>query len=92
MSSRLGDDGRVSAQDPPVTTRAAANPRVRLLAAIAVLVWIAYRWADRLVALLGPSRARVVGRIAAFLLLCIGTQIVVTGATDIIQGIVAQAR
>jgi multiple antibiotic resistance protein len=60
--------------------------------AIAVLVWIAYRWADRLVALLGPSRARVVGRIAAFLLLCIGTQIVVTGATDIIHGIVAQAR
>jgi signal peptidase II len=32
------DDEGVSAQDRPVTTRAAANPRVRLLAGIAVLV------------------------------------------------------
>lgn len=56
--------------------------------AMAALVWVGYRWADRIVALLGPSRARVVGRIAAFLLLCIGTQIVVTGATDVIRGIV----
>jgi multiple antibiotic resistance protein len=58
--------------------------------AIALLVWLAYRWADRLVALLGPSRARVVARIAAFLLLCIGTQIVLTGATDVARGILAR--
>jgi multiple antibiotic resistance protein len=58
--------------------------------AIALLVWLAYRWADRLVALLGPSRARVVTRIAAFLLLCIGTQIVLTGATDVVRGFLAR--
>ncbi len=52
---------------------------------VAVMVWIAYSSADRLVALLGQARARVVGRLASFLLLCIGTQITLNGVTDALR-------
>ena len=50
----------------------------------ALIVWLAYRWADAIVALLGQTRARVVTRIAAFLLLCIGTQILLNGVQDVL--------
>lgn len=50
----------------------------------ALIVWLAYRWADAIVALLGQARVRVVTRIAAFLLLCIGTQILLNGVQDVL--------
>lgn len=46
---------------------------------IATIVWLAYAAADRLGAVLGPSGRRVVARLAAFLLLGIGVQILLTG-------------
>jgi multiple antibiotic resistance protein len=52
-------------------------------AAIAVLVWTLYAAADRLLARLGEAGARVVSRMAAFLLLCIGVQILSTGAESL---------
>lgn len=52
---------------------------------IAVIVWVAYSWADRIVDFLGPARARVVARLSAFLLLCIGTQIMLTGIGDFVK-------
>ena len=54
-------------------------------AAVAVIVWVAYSFADRLIALLGPGGARVVTRLAAFLLLCIGTQITLAGVEDVLR-------
>ena len=51
-------------------------------AAVAVIVALVYASADRVVALIGPVRARVAGRLFAFLLLCVGTQILVTGLKD----------
>ena len=51
---------------------------------MAALIWITYRFADRLVRLLGPHGARVTTRLIAFLLLCIGTQIVITGITEVV--------
>jgi len=56
------------------------------------VVWIAYRSADSLVALLGQARARVVTRITAFLLLCIGTQILLNGAIDVLTPLLAGHR
>lgn len=53
--------------------------------AIAAIVWLAYGWADLPVALLGPAGARVLTRLAAFLLLCIGTEIILNGATDVLD-------
>jgi multiple antibiotic resistance protein len=49
---------------------------------IAAIVLVTYSWADRLVALLGPAQARVVTRLSAFLLLCVGVQITLNGAAE----------
>lgn len=49
---------------------------------VALIVALVYGSADRVVALIGPARARVLGRLFAFLLLCVGTQILLTGLGD----------
>ena len=53
--------------------------------AVAAIVWVAYSFADRLIAMLGSGGARVVTRLAAFLLLCIGTQITLGGVQDVLR-------
>ncbi|MCG5238589.1 MarC family protein [Azospirillum doebereinerae] len=58
--------------------------------AIAVLIWLSYRSADRLVALLGPTRARVLTRLFAFLLFCVGVQILLNGVTDALGPMLAR--
>jgi multiple antibiotic resistance protein len=55
--------------------------------AMAVLIWASYAFADRIVALLGRSGARVVARLAAFLLLCVGIQIMLNGAADFLRAL-----
>jgi multiple antibiotic resistance protein len=50
--------------------------------AVAATVAVCYASADRVVALLGQARARVVSRLAAFILLCVGVQILITGIID----------
>jgi multiple antibiotic resistance protein len=52
-------------------------------ASIALMVWVCYRWSDAVISILGHSGARVMTRLMAFLLLCIGTQIMVTGIEDL---------
>jgi multiple antibiotic resistance protein len=52
---------------------------------IALGVWVAYAWADTLVSLLGQARARIMSRLAAFLLLCVGTQITLNGIRDFVS-------
>jgi len=47
--------------------------------AVAVIVFLAYRWADGLTDLLGETRVQIVTRLAAFLLLCVGVQIMLSG-------------
>ena len=59
-------------------------------ALIAVLIWLAYRWADSITALLGEARVQIVSRLAAFLLLCVGTQITLSGVLDAVA--MVQAR
>ncbi len=53
--------------------------------AVALSVGFAYAAADRVVALLGEARARVLTRLAAFLLLCIGVQILLTGVEGVLR-------
>jgi multiple antibiotic resistance protein len=50
---------------------------------VAAAVALIYASADRVVALIGPARARVTGRLFAFLLLCVGTQILINGLIDV---------
>jgi multiple antibiotic resistance protein len=61
---------------------------------IAALVWIAYRGSDRVTALLGSGGARVLSRLVAFLLLCVGVQIVSTGVQSLAASVfhLAHAR
>lgn len=54
--------------------------------AVAASVWIAYGSADRILGWLGPAGARVLSRLSAFLLLCIGTQIMLGGVTEVLKG------
>jgi multiple antibiotic resistance protein len=49
---------------------------------VALIIWVTYAFADRLTAMLGRSKAQVVTRLAAFLLLCVGTQIAMSGVAD----------
>lgn len=53
--------------------------------AMAVVIWVTFRFADEIVDWLGPAGARIVTRLFAFLLLCIGVQIVVTGADEVLR-------
>lgn len=57
--------------------------------AIALAVRVAYASADRVVERIGHARARVLGRLSAFLLLCVGTQITLTGVTDVLGPLLA---
>ncbi len=62
-------------------------------AANAALIWIAYRYADRVTALIGVTGRHVIVRLSAFLLMCIGVQIIVGGAGDIVtRWIAPQSR
>ncbi len=54
--------------------------------AVAAIVWLAYSSADRILGWLGPAGARVMSRLSAFLLLCIGTQITLGGVTEVLKG------
>ena len=60
--------------------------------AIAGMIRLAYGSADRVVTLIGPVRARVLGRLSAFLLLCVGTQITVNGVSDVLGPLIASQR
>ncbi len=50
----------------------------------AALIWIAYRYADRVTALIGETARHVVVRLSAFLLMCIGVQILVSAVGDLV--------
>ena len=74
----------LSAARPPLSASTAPFFVGTSLAAlgIAALVWVSYSFAEQLVALLGPGRSRIVTRLFAFLLLCIGVQILLNGISD----------
>lgn len=57
--------------------------------ALALLIWLAYRSADRLAALLSTSARRSLARLVAFLLLCIGVQIMIGGVQEVLRPLLA---
>ena len=56
-------------------------------AAVARCVWAAYRSAERIGRLIGETGRHTITRLSAFLLLCIGVQIVVNGVVDVVAGL-----
>jgi multiple antibiotic resistance protein len=58
--------------------------------AMAVLIWLSYTTADWMAAALGSAGRSVVSRLAAFLLLGIGVQIVLSGVVPVLQGVMVK--
>jgi multiple antibiotic resistance protein len=57
--------------------------------AMALMIWALYSFAERLTALMGRAGNHTVTRLAAFLLLCIGVQILITGVQDVLGPMLA---
>lgn len=51
---------------------------------VALAVGVSYRWSYKVLALLGASGARVLSRLVAFLLLCVGVQIISSGLESLV--------
>jgi multiple antibiotic resistance protein len=56
---------------------------------MAFVIWLSYRWADRIAQRLGPVASRTLTRLVGFLLLCIGVQILITGVVNILAPLLA---
>jgi multiple antibiotic resistance protein len=57
--------------------------------AMTALIWVTYAYADRLTQMMGRTGTRTISRLAAFLLLCIGVQILITGVEDVLGPLLA---
>lgn len=53
-------------------------------ATVAGTVWLTYHFADRLTRFMSATSITTITRLAAFLLLCIGVQILITGVNDVL--------
>ena len=56
---------------------------------VALAVYLSYRFASRLIALLGDTGAVVFLRLSAFILLCVGVSILWGGITDLVKPLLA---
>ena len=54
------------------------------IAIVSIVIWLAYRFATRFVRLLGATGTAVFLRLSAFILLCIGVQILWDGASELL--------
>ena len=57
--------------------------------AMTAVIWVTYTYADRLTRMMGPTGTRTITRMSAFLLLCIGVQILITGVEDVLGPLLA---
>lgn len=62
---------------------------VLVAASVAACVWLAYAYAEPIARRIGPQGTVIVTKLTAFLLLCIGVQIILTGATDVLRPLFA---
>ena len=53
--------------------------------AMAAIIWIVFGAAERIGDRIGPAASRTITRLFAFLLICIGVQILVTGIEDVLR-------
>jgi multiple antibiotic resistance protein len=56
-----------------------------IAATVAIIVWIAYANAATVARRLGPTGMLIAAKLAAFVLLCIGAQIMLTGVLDALK-------
>ncbi|AQS87130.1 multiple antibiotic resistance protein MarC [Neoasaia chiangmaiensis NBRC 101099] len=83
----------LSSERPAVDPRPAYFMGLTLaVICISVTVGIVYAYAERIVALLGVTGARIVSRLAALILLCIGIQILFSGIEGFVNDVAQQWR
>lgn len=58
---------------------------------VAICVYLSYRFASRLISMLGETGAVVFLRLSAFILLCVGVSILWGGITDLVQPLLRSA-
>lgn len=68
---------------------ASALSSVLVAASVAACVWIAYAKAEAIARRIGPQGTLIATKLTAFLLLCIGVQIILTGVTDALRPLLA---
>ena len=59
---------------------------------LALIIYLCYGFADRLARILGPTATTVFTRLSAFLLLCIGVQIMWNGISQLLSSLPASVR
>ena len=64
---------------------------VLALFVIGVLLYLAFRYAERLLKPLGEAGTVIFLRLSAFILLCLGVQIVWDGVSELLRGLLAAA-
>jgi multiple antibiotic resistance protein len=62
------------------------------VAAVALSVFLSYRFASRLIALLGETGAAVFLRMSAFIVLCVGVGIMWGGLAELVQALIRSSR
>ncbi len=55
---------------------------------LSLLIYVAYRYSDRVSRLVGPTGTTIIVRLSAFLLFCIGIQVLWNGAAELIGSVV----
>lgn len=69
---------------------ASALSAVLVASTVAVVIFLSYRYADAIARRLGPQGTLVATKLAAFLLLCVGVQIMLTGVSDALVHAIAR--
>jgi multiple antibiotic resistance protein len=59
--------------------------------AVAATIWVSYGAAHRITHVFGVHGARIFGRLMAFLLLCIGAQVLINGLLDVVDPLFGRA-
>ncbi|HET6306964.1 MAG TPA: MarC family protein [Rhodopila sp.] len=60
--------------------------------AMTAVIWVTYGYAERLGRWMGPTGTRTITRLSAFLLLCIGVQILINGVEDVLEPLLGGIR
>lgn len=79
----IGTGGSSEAGLPIATMLGAMFGGLVAVLAISALVYVCYRFSDRIQDALGESGSDALGRLFAFILICLGIQILWTGFTDL---------
>lgn len=85
-SIALGAERTASSQDVLLVSALSA---LLIAASIGACVWFAYAYAEAIARRIGPQGTLIATKLTAFLLLCIGVQIILIGASDALRPLLA---